>query len=221
MCAEDPALGFLPAPGRLVHLRLPTGPGLRVDTGVAEGDSIPAELDSVICKLIAWAGNRDEALARLRRALADTVAVIDGGTTNHGFLLEMLEQPEAYAGAIDPGWLDQLHESGAAAPVRHGDLALIQAAIELADRDAADDRARFYAFARRGRPETAGALSRTYELRHRGHSYRLAASLIAPDRYRIAVDGHTVEVSARRLGPHERRIELTDRAPPDPDLETG
>ena len=96
--AEDPALGFAPAPGRLALLRLPTGPGIRVDTGVAEGDVIPAEFDSMIAKLIAWGRDRDEALARLRRAVADTVVVVDGGTTNQGFLLELLDRPEVQVG---------------------------------------------------------------------------------------------------------------------------
>jgi len=212
LCAEDPALGFVPAPGRLVHLRLPTGPGLRVDTGVTEGDHIPAEFDSLIGKLIAWGNDRDEALARMGRALAETVAVVDGGTTNHGFLLELLDDPKVRTGDVDTGLVDRLYVSGATLPVRHGDLALLQAAIELADRDAADDRARFYAFARRGRPQATGALSRTYELRHRGQSYRLAVSQIAPDRYRVSVDGQSIELSARRLGAHERRLELLGRA---------
>ena len=69
--AEDPALGFAPTPGRLELLRLPTGPGLRVDTGVAEGDVIPPEFDSMIGKLIAWGRDRDggarTAAARGRR----------------------------------------------------------------------------------------------------------------------------------------------------------
>ncbi len=212
LCAEDPALGFVPAPGRLVHLRLPTGPGLRVDTGVTEGDQIPAEFDSMIAKVIAWGSDRDEALARTRRALADMVVVVDGGTTNQGFLLGLLDDPTVRTGDVDTGLLDRLYVSGATLPVRHGDLALLQAAIELADRDAADDRARFYAFARRGRPQAAGALSRTYDLHHRGQSYRLAVSLIAPDRYRVTVDGQSVELNARRLGAHERRLELFGRA---------
>ena len=212
LCAEDPALGFVPAPGRLVHLRLPTGPGLRVDTGVTEGDHIPAEFDPLIGKLIAWGSDRDEALARLRRGLADTVAVLDGGTTNQGFLLELLDDPNVGAGEVDTGLLDRLYVSGAAMPVRHGELAVLQAAIELADREASDDRARFYAFARRGRPQAAGALSRTYELRHLEQSYRLAVSQIAPDRYRVTVDGQSVELSARRLGARERRLELLGRA---------
>jgi acetyl/propionyl-CoA carboxylase alpha subunit/acetyl-CoA carboxylase carboxyltransferase component len=211
LCAEDPALGFLPAPGRLVHLRLPTGPGLRIDTGVIEGDRIHAEFDPMIGKLIAWGRDREEALVRLRRALADTVAVVDGGTTNQGFLLELLDHPQVRAGEVDTSWLDRLYVRGGTVPVRHGDIALLQAAIELADRDTADDRARFYAFARRGRPQATGALSRAYELRHRGQSYRIAVSQIAPERYRVTIDGHSVELGARRLGAHERRLELVGR----------
>jgi acetyl/propionyl-CoA carboxylase alpha subunit/acetyl-CoA carboxylase carboxyltransferase component len=211
LSAEDVALGFVPVPGRLAHLRLPTGPGVRIDTGVVEGDRIPAESDPLIAGLTAWGRNRDEALARLRRALAETVALLDGGTTNRGFLLALLDHPDMRGGRVDLGWLDRFDLSGGTQPERHGDLALIQAAIELADRDAADDRSRFYALARRGRPRAPEALSRTYELRHRGWSYRLAVSQIAPDRYRVLVDGQSVELRARRLGAHERRLEVLGR----------
>ena len=211
LCAEDPALGFVAAPGRLVRLRLPTGPGVRVDTGVTEGDYIPAEVDPMICRLIAWGGDRAEALARLRRTLADTDAVLEGGTTNLGFLLDLVDRPAVREGTVDTGWLDRLQQSGGALPVRHGNLALVQAAIELSDQDVADDRARFYAFARRGRPQAAGVLSRTYELGYRGESYRLAVSQIAADRYRVTVDRQSIELAVRRLGRHERRLELLDR----------
>ncbi|MGO9496473.1 MAG: carboxyl transferase domain-containing protein [Solirubrobacteraceae bacterium] len=211
LLAEDPSLEFAPTPGRLAHLRLPTGPGVRVDTGVIEGDGIPAEFDPLICKLTAWGSDRSEALARLHRALGDTVVVLDGGTTSQGFLLELLDHPKLRAGEVDRGWLDRLSVNGGTLHARHGDLALLQAAIELSDQDAADDRARFYAFARRGRPQAAGALSRTYELSHRGESYRLAVSQIAPDRYRVTVDRQSIELVIRRLGPHECRLELLGR----------
>jgi acetyl/propionyl-CoA carboxylase alpha subunit/acetyl-CoA carboxylase carboxyltransferase component len=206
--AEDPALGFVPAPGRLTLLRLPTGPGVRVDTGVAEGDVIPPEFDSMIGKLIAWGRDRHEALARLRRALAETIVVVDGGTTNQGFLLDLLDRPEVRSGDVDTAWLDRLYVSGGATPHRHGDIALLQAAIDLADRDLDVDRARFYAFARRGRPQAAEALSRTYDLRKRGEPYRLTVSQTAPSRYLVAVDGEEVAVGVRRLGAHERRLEV-------------
>ena len=209
--AEDPALGFVPAPGRIALLRLPTGPGVRVDTGVAEGDVIPAEFDSMIAKLIAWGRDRGEALARLRCALAETMIVVDGGTTNQGFLLELLDRDEIRTGDVDTTWLDRLHLSGETVPVRHADVALLEAAIVLAEADTAADRARFYAFARRGRPQVGGGLARTVELRHHGQSYRLAVSQIAPGRHRVIVDGQTIEVAVRQLGAHERRLEVRGR----------
>jgi acetyl/propionyl-CoA carboxylase alpha subunit/acetyl-CoA carboxylase carboxyltransferase component len=204
--AEDPALGFVPAPGRLALLRLPMGPGVRVDTGVAEGDVIPDEFDSMIGKVIAWGQTRDEALARLRRAVADTLAVVEGGTTNQGFLLDLLDRDEVRAGDVDTTWLDRLYVSGDAVPVRHGDIALLQAAIALADQDIAADRAHFYALARRGRPEAATELSRAYDLNHRGQSYKLVVSQTGPDHYRVAVEGQVLELITHTLGAHERRL---------------
>ena len=67
---------------------------MRVDTGVAAGDAIPPQFDSMIAKVIAWGRDRDEARARLSRALRQTAAVIDGGTTNKAFLLDLLDRPE-------------------------------------------------------------------------------------------------------------------------------
>jgi acetyl/propionyl-CoA carboxylase alpha subunit/acetyl-CoA carboxylase carboxyltransferase component len=209
--AEDAALGFVPAPGRIALLRVPTGPGVRVDTGVAEGDVIPADIDSTIAKVTAWGQDRDEALARLRRALAETMVVVDGGTTNQGFLLALLDRPEVRGGDVDTTWLDRLQLGAEIVSVRHADVALLQAAIALADAEAAADRARFYAFARRGRPQASSALARTVELRYRGQSYRLAVSQVAPDRHRVTVDGARIEVSVHRLGRHERRLEVDGR----------
>ena len=210
--AEDPALGFQPAPGRIVLLRLPTGPGVRVDTGVAEGDVIPPQFDSMIAKLIAWGADREEALARLHCALAETMVVVDGGTTNQGFLLEILDRPEVRTGEVDTGWLDRLNLSGEIVPVRYADVALVQAAVELAEAETAADRARFYAFARRGRPQSGADLERIVELRHRGQSYELAVAQVAPARYRVKVDGETIDSRVQRLGTHERRLELHGRA---------
>ncbi|HEX6618924.1 MAG TPA: biotin/lipoyl-containing protein, partial [Solirubrobacteraceae bacterium] len=210
--AEDPALGFAPAPGRIALLRLPTGPGVRVDTGVAEGDVIPAEFDSMIAKIIAWGEDRNEALARLHRAIADTMVVIDGGTTNQGFLLELLDRDEVRTGHVDTTWLDRLHVDGEIVPVRHADVALLQAAIVLAEEATAADRARFYALARRGRPQADADLVRTVDLRHRGQTYRLAVAQIALGRYRVTVDAEHIEVAIHRVGLHERRLEVHGRA---------
>ena len=89
--AEDPERDFAPAPGRISRLVLPAGPGIRVDTGVSEGDTIPADFDSMIAKIIAYGQDRAEAIARLRRAMAEMTVIIEGGTTNKSFVLDLLD----------------------------------------------------------------------------------------------------------------------------------
>lgn len=68
---EDPGHGFMPAPGTLSTLRFPSGPGVRVDSGVVEGETVSGSFDSMIAKLIVTGADRDQALARSRRALAE------------------------------------------------------------------------------------------------------------------------------------------------------
>ena len=206
--AEDPALGFAPTPGRVQRLELPTGPGLRVDCGVAAGDAIPPEFDSMIAKIIALGRDRDEALARLRRALRSTVAVLEDGTTNRAFLLDILDRPELRAGDIDTTWLDRLRLDAEPPRMPAAHAALVLAAIELADAETATDRASFYALARRGRPHARAESGRTVDLRHRGQAYRIRVWHIGPGRRRLAVDGSVVEVSVEFLSAHERRLTL-------------
>ncbi|MBU5424635.1 ATP-grasp domain-containing protein [Cellulomonas hominis] len=68
---EDPAAGFLPAPGRITTLRFPAGPGVRVDSGVVEGDTVSGAFDSMIAKLVVTGATRQQAAERARRALAE------------------------------------------------------------------------------------------------------------------------------------------------------
>jgi len=115
--AEDPDRDFAPSPGHISLLELPAGPGIRVDTGVGEGDSIPADFDSMIAKIIAWGRDRDEALARLRRAMDETTVVIEGGSTNKSFILDLLAQPEVIDGSADTGWIDRVRGEGRLSPL--------------------------------------------------------------------------------------------------------
>jgi acetyl/propionyl-CoA carboxylase alpha subunit len=104
--AEDPARGFAPTPGRITRWRMPAGPGIRVDTAVEEGDRIPAEYDPLIAKLVAHAESREGAIARLRRALAETK--IGGLQTTLPFHRAILDEPGfADAGELATDWVDR------------------------------------------------------------------------------------------------------------------
>ncbi len=209
--AEDPAMDFAPAPGRVDLLNLPSGPGLRFDRGVEAGDEIPPDFDSMIAKVIALGRDRDEALARLRRALRETTVLIEDGSTNRGFLIELLEHPDVVAGRVDTTWLDR-HPIGAATEGRaHADIALLQAALELAEAEDAEDRSCFYAYARRGRPRAREEVGRSVDLAYEGESYRFRVVQVAPGRYGATVDDSTVEVEMERLSDHERRLVVGSR----------
>ncbi|HEY5143508.1 MAG TPA: carboxyl transferase domain-containing protein [Solirubrobacteraceae bacterium] len=196
------------APAGLQLLRLPNGPFVRVDTGVTESDTLIPGADTTLATVVAWGADRGEAIGRLRHALSETLVVVDGAATNQGALLELLDRPELRAGTIDTAWLEQLDLSGGLAPDRHADVALVQAAIESADAATAVDRGRFYAFARRGRPEADAPIVRKLELRYRGERYSFSVSQLGPTRWRVAVDGVVLEVDVERRGPHEQYLTL-------------
>src|ERR1019366_1810098 len=197
--AEDPDNGFAPAPGLIERFRILTGPGVRVDTGVAEGDAVASEFDSMIAKIIAYGQNRKEALSRLQRALRGSVVVIKGGASNKAFLLELLNHRDVRRGEVHIGWLDQLAATGDHISRRHADVALVQAAIEAYDAQLAIDQTQFYASAVRGRPHVRGEVGRTTELRYRGHSYSAKAYRLGPQQYRVEVNGSRIKSHLDRL----------------------
>ena len=102
--AEDPAHGFAPSPGRILRLRRPQGPGIRVDSGVEGGDIVPLDYDPMIAKFVAWGQDRDEALRRMRRALAESR--VDGIETSIPFFLSLLDDPNVVANRISTQFLD-------------------------------------------------------------------------------------------------------------------
>jgi acetyl/propionyl-CoA carboxylase alpha subunit/acetyl-CoA carboxylase carboxyltransferase component len=209
--AEDPEHGFAPAPGRVSALRLPTGPGMRVDTGVTEGDKIAPEFDSMIAKLIAWGRDRHEALGRLHRGLAQSIVVVDGGTTNKAFLLALTSRPEVAEGRYDNQWLDRMTAAGDLLPPHHP-VALLEAAIEAADVDQAAVQANFYAAAARGRPELPDIIGHRMDLRLGGNSYRLHVYRVGPDDYRVDTGQGLVDVNVRHLGRYERAVTCGGRS---------
>jgi len=201
--AEDPDNNFAPAPGTIERFRIPMGPGVRVDTGVAEGDTVPKEFDSMIAKIIAHGRDRKEALARLQRALRESVVVIKGGASNKAFLMELLNREEVQRGEGDVEWLDNLAAKGTHVSRQFADVALIQAAIEAYDAGLAIEQAQFYASAARGRPHVRSEAGQTVSLRHRGNSYSLRIRRAGPERYRIDFENAHVEARIDRLGQYE------------------
>lgn len=206
--AEDADNGFAPAPGTVRLLKFPLGSGLRVDTGIAQGDVIPPDYDSMVAKVIAWGRDRSEALARLRTALRETTVVIDGGTTTKSFLLDLLDREELIDATADTGWLDRTGAGTAEGPTRVADVALIAAAVDAYDADEARERAKFLLSARGGRPRASHDIGRTVELNYQGQGYRLTVGQVGPHRYLVAVDDHEITIDIERLGTFERRAEI-------------
>jgi len=210
LCAEDPDQDFAPAPGRIVMLRLATGTGVRVDSGMREGDTVAAEFDSMIAKVIGWGRTREEALVRLRRALAQSVAVVEGGTTNRSFLLGLLDRPEVLEGTYDNRWLDRLTAAGEHRP-DPDPVALLAAAVEAYHVDHVAAEAAFHAGARRGRPEMPDAIGTAVQLRYAGTNYDLGVYSTSPGSYRVRHGLVTADLVVEKINAYERRVSCGTR----------
>jgi 3-methylcrotonyl-CoA carboxylase alpha subunit len=105
--AENPSKNFMPSPGLLTMMRLPSGEGIRVDTGYAEGNRITPFYDPMVMKVIAHAADRDQAINRLDNALAQTQ--LEGIAHNARYLRSVLAHPAFRAGKLHTGFLGQFH----------------------------------------------------------------------------------------------------------------
>jgi acetyl-CoA carboxylase, biotin carboxylase subunit len=103
--AEDPANNYFPAPGRITRLLMPSGPGVRLDSGVYEGWTVPLEYDPLLAKLAVWAESRERAIARLERALSETEIL--GIENNVEFFRQIAADPEFRSGNLDTGFLSR------------------------------------------------------------------------------------------------------------------
>ncbi|MFL5720625.1 MAG: acetyl/propionyl/methylcrotonyl-CoA carboxylase subunit alpha [Chloroflexota bacterium] len=103
LSAEDPSIDFAPRPGRIRHWVMPEGPGVRVDTGVGEGDDVPPDYDNLVAKVMVHAGDRPAAIDRLRRALDETeVAGIQTTLPFHRFVAR---HPRFAAAELSTDWV--------------------------------------------------------------------------------------------------------------------
>jgi acetyl-CoA carboxylase biotin carboxylase subunit len=139
--AEDPDNNFFPSPGPITFLRVPNGPGIRDDSGVAEGDEVSIYYDPMISKLAAWGRTRAEAIDRMRRAL-DEYAV-GGIKTSLPYFRELIRDEEFIAARLDTGFIPRFNERRTAAEgsddrvgpeLLEQNLALIAAALAYSRR---------------------------------------------------------------------------------------
>lgn len=107
--AEDPSSGFRPCPGKITGLHLPGGPGVRIDSALYHGAVIPPDYDSLIAKLIVHAPNREQAIARMRRALMEFL--ISGVETNIDYHLAILRQAAFISGQYDISYIKRHNEA--------------------------------------------------------------------------------------------------------------
>jgi acetyl-CoA carboxylase biotin carboxylase subunit len=132
--SEDASNNFLPSTGRIEHLHLPSGPGVRWDGGIESGSEVGLYYDPMLAKLIVWGADRDQAVTRMRRALVDLI--IQGVETSRDFHIRVMDDEEFRRGDIDIQWLERrlasiLERRPADESVR---VAAIAAAL-LAERD--------------------------------------------------------------------------------------
>jgi len=215
ICAEDAERGFLPGAGRIVAYREPSGPGIRVDSGVAAGSEVTTHYDSLLAKVIVHAPTREQALDRLDGALAG-LAIL-GPPVNTFFLRGLLADPAVRAGALDTGLVARLSASEAV-PEQDEDAALVAVLARTLDaqQDAGDDPwARLRGWRIDGRapqrwrmaPERGGdaiELVIDGELVHvTGGFDRLATARPHRDGVAVTIDGR------RRVWVHARDGELT------------
>jgi acetyl-CoA carboxylase biotin carboxylase subunit len=133
--AEDPYRNFAPSPGRIRRLRWPDGPGVRVDTGVYEGDEVTIHYDPLLAKLTTWGRDRGNALERLERALAELR--IEGIRTTVPLFQALLEDDDFRRGELDIEMLDRKLGDGelrAARPADLADLGVLAAVLEHVER---------------------------------------------------------------------------------------
>ncbi|MDP9170790.1 MAG: acetyl-CoA carboxylase biotin carboxylase subunit, partial [Acidobacteriota bacterium] len=104
--AEDPDNNFFPSPGRITHLAEPSGPGVRLDSGIYQGWDVPLDYDPMLAKLIVWADSREHAIERMLRALSEYH--VGGIQSNIAFFQTILNDPRFRAGDLHTGYLDEL-----------------------------------------------------------------------------------------------------------------
>jgi acetyl-CoA carboxylase, biotin carboxylase subunit len=125
--AEDPDNNYFPSPGKITLLLLPSGPGIRRDSGMYEGWTVPMEYDPLLAKLIGYGTDRDQAIGRLTRALNEYF--VGGIKTNISLFRRILGDPDFRAAKIDTSFLDRLLKDKDRSKNVHADAQTTEVAV--------------------------------------------------------------------------------------------
>jgi acetyl-CoA carboxylase biotin carboxylase subunit len=139
ICAEDAENNFFPSPGKIIQLREPSGPGVRLDSGVYPGWTVPLDYDPLLAKLVVWDEDRDSVIRRMQRALSEYS--ITGVETNVAFFREILDDPAFRNGWLHTGFVADYFARRNSKPGPSSDLELAMALAAAAQ-------------SRNGKPET-------------------------------------------------------------------
>ena len=210
--AEDPEAGFRPAPGLVRVFRPPSGPGIRVDSGVLEGSRIAPEFDSMIAKVIAWGPTRDVAISRLERALHEFDVLVEDGATNRAFLLELLARPEMRSGEAHTRWLDDATRDGLLDVRRGAFEAMLVAGVVTTRAEELADRNRFYGEVTHGIPQRVPAPDgELHELELRGVRADIQVYSLGREVYLAGTEGRMHLLRLESLGTHTSLLHLNGR----------
>lgn len=229
---EDLYNGSAPQAGRLELFHHAGGPGLRLDTGYEEHDLVWTEFDPMLATLTAWGRSRQEALARLNRALTESAVIIRKGMSNKAYLLDLLQRQGLEAHQVENAWPTHLASGTEHSPRQFAIVALLQAAVEAYEAEQRLAEAEFYASAARGQPRVRQSVDFPTHFQYRGLVYKLKVSRPGPQQYRVTMSGlvpnrlahdaatssavgktkgESIEVQVERLGVFERRLTCSGR----------
>ena len=150
--AEDPASNYLPSPGKITYLDQPSGPGIRLDSGVYAGWTVPLDYDPMLAKIAAWAPSRDAAIQRMRRALSEYV--VEGIRTNISWFDEILADESFRAGDLSTAFLEKFKARAVSDPDLETEaVAALIAALQILKPQPASNGSKASAWLAAGRAE--------------------------------------------------------------------
>ena len=194
--AEDPDQKFAPTPGVIKRYLPPLLPGIRIDSGFEWGSRIPGDFDSMIAKIIAIGATREAAVAKLKRALSELQIEIENGTTNQGFLLELLSSKRILEGGVLTDFVEGFLDSPERKQVKSNwDVAVLASTIYQYQQKYKNEFENFTEKVRRySSPRQMPELDMTMKLNLHGNAYQLDVHAVGGAVYHVKVNGQLIVV---------------------------